>query len=255
MGKGSQNSYTSLESASQENAPIGVAEKYYDWEEIRKHNKKTDLWIVVNDIVYDVTKFQQKHPGGNKLLEYYGGQDATEVFNAFHKEFDRVYKLAKYYKIGTLNSSNQFTKENEIKRDFEEIRNLAFKKGFFKPSNFFYFLHGFQILFLHVLGYYILWHYAHNLLAVIFAGICQIIAQGQASWIQHDYGHSSLFAKPKYNRYLQGLFLGWVKGASPEWWTLMHNQHHSKPNVINRDPDVRVDPLLVLGNVQPLRVK
>jgi fatty acid desaturase len=84
---------------------------------------------------------------------------------------------------------------------------------------------------------------------------CEIFLQKtQASWTQHDYGHSCLFEKPVYNRYLQGLFLGVIKGASPEWWALTHNMHHAKPNVICKDPDVKADPLLIFGDEQMRQV-
>ena len=32
----------------------------FDWEEIKKHNDKSSLWIVVHDCVYDVTSFQEE---------------------------------------------------------------------------------------------------------------------------------------------------------------------------------------------------
>ena len=33
-------------------------------EEVSKHNRLEDLWIVVNGIVYDLTEFASEHPGG-----------------------------------------------------------------------------------------------------------------------------------------------------------------------------------------------
>jgi len=33
-------------------------------EEVRKHNKSKDLWIVVGDVVWDITEFAPNHPGG-----------------------------------------------------------------------------------------------------------------------------------------------------------------------------------------------
>ena len=71
--------------------------------------------------------------------------------------------------------------------------------------------------------------------AILIAVFCHTISQAQSAWSQHDYGHSSLLAKPKYNRYIQMIFLGVVKGASADWWNYMHNQHHAKPNVLNID--------------------
>jgi hypothetical protein len=33
-------------------------------QEISKHNIPEDIWIVVDDTVYDMTKFAPEHPGG-----------------------------------------------------------------------------------------------------------------------------------------------------------------------------------------------
>lgn len=31
--------------------------------DVAKHNKGDDMWIIVDDDVYDLTKFQDEHPG------------------------------------------------------------------------------------------------------------------------------------------------------------------------------------------------
>ncbi len=38
--------------------------KLFTLEEISKHNSENDLWIVINNKVYDLTKFAKVHPGG-----------------------------------------------------------------------------------------------------------------------------------------------------------------------------------------------
>ena len=79
--------------------------------------------------------------------------------------------------------------------------------------------------------------------------------KGQSSWTQHDYGHSSIFKKPIHNRYAQMFFLGVVKAAGAEWWRFLHNQHHAKPNVIDKDPDVGLEPAFVVGTIGPVTVR
>eukprot|EP00299_Pterocystis_sp_00344_P001476 c11314_g1_i1.p1 GENE.c11314_g1_i1~~c11314_g1_i1.p1 ORF type:complete len:524 (+),score=111.16 c11314_g1_i1:34-1572(+) len=66
--------------------------KEFSWEEVRQHNKDTDCWIVIDNKVFDVTKFAKMHPGGKALLYDNGGKDATEAFFQFH----RLDVLAKY---------------------------------------------------------------------------------------------------------------------------------------------------------------
>ena len=42
-----------------EDRPVSV-------EEIKKHASEQDCWIVVDDVVWDITEFIPSHPGGNE---------------------------------------------------------------------------------------------------------------------------------------------------------------------------------------------
>jgi len=58
--------------------------KAFSMEDVAKHNKKDDIWVVVNGQVLDVTNFLPDHPGGEKAILLYAGRDATEEFNMLH---------------------------------------------------------------------------------------------------------------------------------------------------------------------------
>lgn len=78
MGKGSNGNLISAVEKFRLQTPSDSAMKnLITWEEVAKHNTKNDCWIVVNNIVYNVSNFRKKHPGGSKILEFYAGQDAT----------------------------------------------------------------------------------------------------------------------------------------------------------------------------------
>ena len=48
------------------------------WDEVQQHcNVSKDKWVVIENGVYDVTEWQNRHPGGKRLLDHYSGQDAT----------------------------------------------------------------------------------------------------------------------------------------------------------------------------------
>lgn len=54
-------------------------------EEVEKHCTKDDCWIIVDNEVYDLTKFLAVHPGGRGVILPYAGKDATEAFYSLHK--------------------------------------------------------------------------------------------------------------------------------------------------------------------------
>ena len=49
----------------------------YTRAEVSLHKTPQDLWIIVDGKVYDVTKWLKHHPGGERILQNHGGQDAT----------------------------------------------------------------------------------------------------------------------------------------------------------------------------------
>ncbi|KAH7824189.1 putative cytochrome-b5 reductase [Monocercomonoides exilis] len=50
--------------------------------ELSLHNKADDLWVCVNEIVFDVTNFDHR-PGQSMILKA-AGSDITASFNRFH---------------------------------------------------------------------------------------------------------------------------------------------------------------------------
>ncbi|XP_041043120.1 cytochrome b5 reductase 4 isoform X4 [Carcharodon carcharias] len=53
-------------------------------EELAKHNKKTDCWICIRGMVYNVTPYLEYHPGGEEELMRGAGADGTELFDQIH---------------------------------------------------------------------------------------------------------------------------------------------------------------------------
>lgn len=52
----------------------------YTLAQVGQHNKPDDVWMVIHNKVYDVTKYLEEHPGGSAILVEVAGQDATQEF-------------------------------------------------------------------------------------------------------------------------------------------------------------------------------
>ncbi|ODV92754.1 hypothetical protein CANCADRAFT_23179 [Tortispora caseinolytica NRRL Y-17796] len=110
-GQGASIATSSTSSSSSSAAPaaakpkaFSIPEKEYSMEDVAKHNKKDDCWVVVKGVVMDVTKFLPDHPGGENAIVNFAGRDATEEFEMLHE--DRVIpKYAGYAVIGRLAGS------------------------------------------------------------------------------------------------------------------------------------------------------
>ncbi|KAL2862015.1 FAD binding domain-containing protein [Aspergillus pseudodeflectus] len=82
-------------------AKFTIPETEYSMEEVAKHNKKDDLWIVVKGIILDVTNWLDEHPGGANALFNFMGRDATEEFEMLHDD-EVIPKYAPHIVIGRV---------------------------------------------------------------------------------------------------------------------------------------------------------
>ncbi|OBT61227.1 hypothetical protein VE03_08701 [Pseudogymnoascus sp. 23342-1-I1] len=60
--------------------------KVFSQSDVAAHSKSDDIWIIINNDVFDVTKFQDTHPGGKKVMQGVGGKDATKKFQKYHRD-------------------------------------------------------------------------------------------------------------------------------------------------------------------------
>ncbi|VUC32649.1 unnamed protein product [Clonostachys rosea] len=97
----------------------------YTMEEITRHNTSTDLWVVIDNDVYDMTEFQHKHPGGYKVMRGVAGKDATKKFDKYHRRAVLVPKKEALH-IGTVNESSQL----DPKHKKSLLRRFSFGFGF-----------------------------------------------------------------------------------------------------------------------------
>lgn len=53
----------------------------YTAEEVSQHSTSEDCWVIIEDVIYNITDFASSHPAGAEEITRWCGQDATEGFN------------------------------------------------------------------------------------------------------------------------------------------------------------------------------
>ena len=71
-------------------------------DELSKHTKDGDLWVLVDGKVYDVSEYMEDHPGGKEiLLDHSGAKDASLAYeDADHSK--RAREMVTKYLVGTF---------------------------------------------------------------------------------------------------------------------------------------------------------
>jgi fatty acid desaturase/predicted heme/steroid binding protein len=220
----------------------GRAKKQLSMDEVREHVARTkDVWIVIEDKVYDLTKWHTYHPGGNLPLHAMAGLDATEPFDNFHPAYVWEKKLPAFYVADVTSGLSA----SPYRAGHREIRQQLLKRGLFETRPSYY------------LGKCV-W------LGALLALACCCTAWGQSTsarmagavvlglfWQQlafvgHDIGHNSV----THNRaidYVLGAANVAFFGVSMGWWKKSHNTHHVVTNSVEHDPDIQHLPVLAVS--------
>ncbi|XP_012518173.1 PREDICTED: fatty acid desaturase 2 [Propithecus coquereli] len=247
MGKGGNQG----EGATERESPMPT----FSWEEIQKHNLRTDKWLVIDRKVYNITKWSSRHPGGQRVIGHYAGEDATDAFHAFHPDLDFVRKFLKPLLIGELapeEPSQDRGKNSEIIEDFRALRKTAEDMNLFKPNHLFFLLLVAHIIAMESIAWFTIFYFGNGWIPTLVTAFVLATSQAQAGWLQHDYGHLSVYKKSRWNHIVHKFIIGHLKGASANWWNHRHFQHHAKPNIFHKDPDVKMLHVFVLGKWQPI---
>lgn len=79
-----------------------VQAKTFTMADVRTHNSATSCYTVVHGLVYDVSAWITKHPGGQGAIKGMCGVDATGSFDGQHGGSARPESELAQFKIGTL---------------------------------------------------------------------------------------------------------------------------------------------------------
>jgi cytochrome b involved in lipid metabolism len=226
----------------------------YEWSDVSKHCSRNDCWIVIHGIVYDVTKWGPKHPGGSIIYKY-GGKDCSDQFEAFHRS--NVKTRLSAYKIGVMSvNANEelLQKTSKATLAYRKLRSNLWKNGHFNANQtYFYWKHAVWVsLVLSSIIIICMHTYYPSILSSIctnaklpttttpppppsslptwqislVAGILLGLGWQQAAFVAHDAAHNGI-VPPKKGGGIN--WLGWflaspIFGISSSLWTEEHNQ-------------------------------
>lgn len=82
--------------------PTITADVVYTLEEVAMHKDPASCWTAINGIVYDVTAWISKHPGGDQNILRLCGIDGTQAFDQKHGSDMKVAEVLKGFEIGKV---------------------------------------------------------------------------------------------------------------------------------------------------------
>lgn len=214
-------------------------------EELAKHCEKDDCWLAIRDVVYDVTDFAPRHPGGAFL--YLGaGRDATHMFDSYHPLYVEKSMLGKMA-IGTLvqpddvNDRTSMLPRSNFLPTLKERTELYLLENHLNPK--FHLSMVFKTLFILAtvaLTYYGAYYQTRSILmCIVFAAVLGVAWGNVGTNVMHDGNHGAYTSSGTLTR-LVGITCDFVMGASSYVWLYQHVVgHHVHTNVIGLDPDIR----------------
>jgi len=216
----------------------------YTLAEVAKHCTRDDAWVIIEERVYDVTRFVDKHPGGVGPITNLAGKDCTDVFANYHAA--RIYKtMLPSMLIGEM-------AEGEIVvwphvADFRRIRQELLRRGLFETDMGFYAKMATWHALLFFTALYLSLGCESAAAHMLGAALMGVFWQ-QLAGIGHDLGHSGVTHR-FYVDHMVGSGLSALMGLSVGWWKSDHNTHHVVCNAVEHDPNIQHMPMLAITSL------
>uniref|UniRef100_A0AAV1T9D4 Cytochrome b5 heme-binding domain-containing protein n=1 Tax=Peronospora matthiolae TaxID=2874970 RepID=A0AAV1T9D4_9STRA len=220
----------------------------YTWQDVAKHNSAKSAWVIIRGVVYDVTEWADRHPGGRELVLLHSGRECTNTFDSYHPFSDRADKILSKYAIGKLVGGAEFPTYKPDTGFYKECCdrvNQYFKDNKLDPRNPYSGL--WRMLVVAIVGAIAYMGmnqllsdniYAHYTWAAVF-GVCQALP---LLHVMHDASHAAITSSPTGWTLIGRLAMDWVVGANMVSWLNQHVVgHHIYTNVPGADPDLPVD--------------
>jgi delta8-fatty-acid desaturase len=218
--------------------------KIWTEKELDDLKNKNVKWLCIEDKVYDLTSWMEKHPGGDLIIEHMLYKDATDQFTRFHPA-DVKEKYLKYFQIGVRETS--FMKNSPMIKDFRKFEKDLESEGYYNANYTFYFLENIKGISTLLAGIFLVIYGPDTFFNYILAAGLIAFCWHQLAFVAHDTGHNGITHNLTIDNYY-GIFLAsCLSGLSIGWWKDSHYVHHVVTNDPEHDPDIQHMPFLAVS--------
>lgn len=133
---------------------MGLKDQSYSLTELRSW-PASRIWFIFAGNVYDVTKFQARHPGGPDILQLFRGRDVTDQIKALHPQ--SVLDMLPGFCVGQLvaDEHSKQSSTSQLSLAFARLREELTAEGFFHTSFIWYSMEILRYLLLWALTWFI----------------------------------------------------------------------------------------------------
>jgi delta8-fatty-acid desaturase len=209
---------------------------------VKKRVSSGEILVIINQKVYNLTKWVAFHPGGELAIKHMAGQDCTDAMIVLHPSWV-MDKIHSYY-IADL---DQVGPVSPISQDFKLLEKELHTLGLYESHPRFWIQENakFLLLWLGMLYFVI---YGSSNVEYLAAAMMAATLWHQAAFVAHDAGHSGITHVRKYDT-LYGIFLAdFFGGLSIGWWKHSHYVHHIITNHVEHDPDIQHLPFFAVSS-------
>lgn len=212
------------------------------------HNSAASAWVIIRGVVYDVTEWADRHPGGRELILLHAGRECSDTFDSYHPFSSRADKILAKYAVGRLQGGSEFPvykPDSGFYRECCEQVHEYFVNNKLDPKAVSAGLWRMALVFAVAAVAYFGMHgflpggaLAQYAAAVVF-GACQALP---LLHVMHDSSHAACSSSPTLWSLIGRGAMDWFAGASMTSWLNQHVVgHHIYTNVAGADPDLPVN--------------
>lgn len=210
--------------------------------EVAKHTAQDDLWIVVDNLVYDCSRFLEKHPGGILPIINMAGRDCTDAFISYHAShvFEKWMPglLIAEVEQATNDAQQERKKNIDALQAFRRMRQEFLRDGMYDTDYSFYVKEAVKCLSILVAAVFFT-VFCSSFSAHMFGAMLLGTFWQQLAFVGHDTGHNGITHRQTVDNMI-GIFVGnFLGGISIAWWKRSHNVHHIVCNSMEHDPDIQ----------------